>query len=307
MKRARLGFGLSWVLGFLVNSQSVSQLFHGPTPRSPLHRLAVRLRHSRSNTSTEYSLVNSETSFGKPSVHTILRNTLHVHVQGCSQPRVYMYYSNLRREESGALRSYIPVRRLMKRCRVGDDGGGDDIIGDGDDGDVSVRSAEGEVVAWSRSAAARSAALANWVTLLGERHGRSPLLCRQLRSAACTLRDGEARVPAHAFGGDRSMRSIALPAGLTSLGEYALMWLLLDDVDRAARRPHESRWVRLLRLLLDDVDRAARQPHEPRYGRLLGLLLVDIDRAARRAPHEPRCVHLRWLLLNDIDRAARRL
>ena len=195
----------------------------------------------------------------------------------------------------------------MFRSRVGDDGGGNDIIGDGDDGDVSVRSAEGEVVAWSRSAAARSAALANWVTLLGERHGRSPLLCRQLRSAACTLRDGEARVPAHAFGGDRSMRSIALPAGLTSLGEYALMWLLLDDVDRAARRPHESRWVRLLRLLLDDVDRAARQPHEPRYGRLLGLLLVDIDRAARRAPHEPRCVHLRWLLLNDIDRAARRL
>ena len=37
-------------------SQSVSQLFHGPAPRSPLHRLAVRLRHSRSNTSTEYSL-----------------------------------------------------------------------------------------------------------------------------------------------------------------------------------------------------------------------------------------------------------
>ena len=36
--------------------KSVSQLFHGPAPRSPLHRLAVRLRHSRSNTSTEYSL-----------------------------------------------------------------------------------------------------------------------------------------------------------------------------------------------------------------------------------------------------------
>ena len=31
-------------------------VFHGPAPRSPLHRLAVRLRHSRSNTSTEYSL-----------------------------------------------------------------------------------------------------------------------------------------------------------------------------------------------------------------------------------------------------------
>ena len=38
-------------------NQSVSQLFHGPAPRSPLHRLAVRLRHSRSNTSTEYSLL----------------------------------------------------------------------------------------------------------------------------------------------------------------------------------------------------------------------------------------------------------
>ena len=38
-------------------NQSVSQLlFHGPAPRSPLHRLAVRLRHSRSNTNTEYSL-----------------------------------------------------------------------------------------------------------------------------------------------------------------------------------------------------------------------------------------------------------
>ena len=34
-------------------SQSVSQLFHGPAPRSTLRRLAVRLRRSRSNTSTE--------------------------------------------------------------------------------------------------------------------------------------------------------------------------------------------------------------------------------------------------------------
>ena len=59
----------------------------------------------------------------------------------------------------------------MKRCRVGDDGGGDDIIGDGDDGDVSVRSAEGEVVAWSRLAAARSAALANWVSDTGGPEG----------------------------------------------------------------------------------------------------------------------------------------
>ena len=34
----------------------------------------------------------------------------------------------------------------MKRCRVGDDGGGDDIIGDGDDGDVRVRSAHADGV-----------------------------------------------------------------------------------------------------------------------------------------------------------------
>ena len=39
--------------------------------------------------------------------------------------------------------------------------------------------------------------------------------------AACTLRDGEARVPPNAFRGNRSMRSIALPAGLTSLGGHA--------------------------------------------------------------------------------------
>ena len=50
----------------------------------------------------------------------------------------------------------------MKRRRVGDFGGDDDIVGDGVDGDVRVRSAEGEVAkaealsryyrfTWSRS------------------------------------------------------------------------------------------------------------------------------------------------------------
>ena len=53
----------------------------------------------------------------------------------------------------------------MKRCRDDDVGGG----GDGDD--VRVRSAEGEVVAWSRSAAARAAALANWVSDTGGAEG----------------------------------------------------------------------------------------------------------------------------------------
>ncbi len=61
----------------------------------------------------------------------------------------------------------------MKRRRVGggDSGSGDVIGGDGDDGDVRVRSAEGEVVAWSRLAAARSAALANWVSDTGGAEG----------------------------------------------------------------------------------------------------------------------------------------
>jgi len=62
----------------------------------------------------------------------------------------------------------------MKRRRVGGGGdrGGGDVIGYvGDDGDVRVRSAEGEVVAWSRLAAARSAALANWVSDTGGAEG----------------------------------------------------------------------------------------------------------------------------------------
>ena len=45
-----------WAQKLTQISESVSQLFHGPAPRSPLYRLAIRLRHSRSNTSTEYSL-----------------------------------------------------------------------------------------------------------------------------------------------------------------------------------------------------------------------------------------------------------
>jgi hypothetical protein len=59
----------------------------------------------------------------------------------------------------------------MKRRRVGGgDSGGGDVNGcDGDD--VRVRSAEGEVVAWSRLAAARSAALANWVSDTGGAEG----------------------------------------------------------------------------------------------------------------------------------------
>ena len=48
--------------------------------------------------------------------------------------------------------------------------------------------------------------------------GEAPM---EVQLAACTLHDGEARVPPYAFRGDRSMRSITLPAGLTSVGERA--------------------------------------------------------------------------------------
>ena len=66
-------------------ARSVSQLFHGPAPRSPLHRLAVRLRHSRSNTSTEirvlapggYSIVASEVNLSQRT--------------GCSLPLFALY------------------------------------------------------------------------------------------------------------------------------------------------------------------------------------------------------------------------
>ena len=48
--------------------------------------------------------------------------------------------------------------------------------------------------------------------------GKAPM---EVLLAACALRHGEARVPANAFRDDMSMRSIALPAGITSLGEGA--------------------------------------------------------------------------------------
>ena len=48
--------------------------------------------------------------------------------------------------------------------------------------------------------------------------GEAPM---EVLLAAFTLRHGEARVPANAFRDDTSMTSIALPAGLTSLGEGA--------------------------------------------------------------------------------------
>jgi hypothetical protein len=63
------------------------------------------------------------------------------------------------------------AHRKMKRHRDEVVDGGEDIVGDGDDGDVRVRSAEGEEVVWSRSAAARSAALADWVSDTGGAEG----------------------------------------------------------------------------------------------------------------------------------------
>ena len=48
--------------------------------------------------------------------------------------------------------------------------------------------------------------------------GEAPM---EVLLAACVLRRGEARMPPSAFRGDTSMTSIALPAGLTSLGGFA--------------------------------------------------------------------------------------
>jgi hypothetical protein len=72
----------------------------------------------------------------------------------------------------------------MKRCRVADAGGGDDIGGDGDDGDVRVRSAEGEEVEWSRLAAVQSA-----VDVMNCTHIvlRVPGTLSPLLSPVCTL------------------------------------------------------------------------------------------------------------------------
>ena len=82
----------------------------------------------------------------------------------------------------------------MKRSRG--DCGGDELVGDGDDGDVRVRSAEGEVVLWSRSAAARSAALANWVSDTGGAEGTFATLvpAAALRTLSRVAEGGAAEV-----------------------------------------------------------------------------------------------------------------
>ena len=73
--------------------QSVSQLFHGPAPRSPLHRLADRLRHSRSNTSTEYSLPGatqlSQVFLGEPNGNLSIRLLRRLHVPAINFPYYY--------------------------------------------------------------------------------------------------------------------------------------------------------------------------------------------------------------------------
>ena len=52
--------------------------------------------------------------------------------------------------------------------------------------------------------------------------------------AACALRHGEARVPAYAFRSDRSMTSIKLPAGITSLGDSAFEGSTLTSIELPA-------------------------------------------------------------------------
>ena len=52
--------------------------------------------------------------------------------------------------------------------------------------------------------------------------------------AACALRHGEARVPAYAFFMDRSMTSIKLPAGITSIGDSAFASTTLTSIELPA-------------------------------------------------------------------------
>ena len=108
----------------------------------------------------------------------------------------------------------------MKRIRDGDFGGGDDIVGDdGNDGDVRVRSAEGEVVAWPRSAAARSAALANWVSDTGGAGALAvpawPSMARpgaRARSGDCVCESAFFRVVCKGVGWAFNGHSAPLPA-----------------------------------------------------------------------------------------------
>ena len=162
----------------------------------------------------------------------------------------------------------------MKRLRVGDVGGGDDIVGDSDDGEVSVQSAGGEVVVWSRSAAARSAALANGVSDTGSAKG-----------AFITL------VPAAAL---RTLSRVA-EGGVEDGG--ALEGCSLRELAQLVHGAHfldmDVELLRLLSRTLCTGHLAGKSG--PELGRLLGvvsdfptlLLIDDVDRTARR-PHEPR-------------------
>ena len=167
----------------------------------------------------------------------------------------------------------------MKRCRVGNDGGGDDIIGDGDNGDVSVRSAEGEVVAWSAGPVRprrdrRRSPTGSWVSDTDGAEGAFATLVPA--AALCTL----SRVAEGGAEDGGALEGCSLPQLAQLLhGAHFL------DMD-----------VELLRLL----SRTLCSGHlagksGPELGRLLGvvsdfptlLLIDDVDRTARR-PHEPR-------------------
>ena len=99
------------------------QLFHGPTPRSPLHRLAIRLSRSRSNTSTEYSLSAGATQLRPPGQHMShhvidhTRSTLrtpiwHMHMWSALSLRLASYGRKPRRQYI-ARRAVLAVSRPL--------------------------------------------------------------------------------------------------------------------------------------------------------------------------------------------------
>jgi hypothetical protein len=154
----------------------------------------------------------------------------------------------------------------MKRRRIGDggDSGGGDVNG-GDGDDVRVRSAEGEVVAWSRSAAARSAALANWVSDTGGADGAFATLvpAAALRTLSRVAEGGAEE------GGALEGRSLAQLAQLLH-GAHFL------DVD-----------VELLRLLSRSLCTGHLAGKSgPELGRLLGVVSDFPSEAERQAATE---------------------
>ena len=95
-------------------SQSVSQSFHGPTPRSPLHRLAVRLRHSRS-VNSETNLNHGQDARANRTRHTTSSSTQpHAKQQLTNAPQTNLTFTASHAPPASCASS--PLAHLARRC-----------------------------------------------------------------------------------------------------------------------------------------------------------------------------------------------